>query len=195
MGKSHVALRIVGRVLIIIVIVFCILAAGAFGTLQWITGALSVEHQSKEMTLAVSGVTLPKRALVIYQPSRTDMTKTRAMAIAKAINDRGYQVTLNYPGNFLNENLTDYDVLVLGTPVYMEKISPVLDRFIKRIKGLERLHVLFFETGMTEVTDEDEAFMNDIISGAASVSTVKFISGKDEENAKLMDKAVNEICN
>lgn len=91
------------------------------------------------------------RALVIYEPSKHDTTKVMAALIAETLADNGYTVTMNYPSSQLTYRWEDYDMIVLGSPVYVKKVSPVLKEYVLS-NPIEDKHIIFFATGFE--TDE-----------------------------------------
>jgi flavorubredoxin len=116
----------------------------------------------------------PKRALVVYQPSVSDVSSGVAHRIARGLNDGGYEVTLNNPGDFLPDDLSQYDVVVFGSPVYMGKVSDALTGYMKRITALPAGRIVLYSTGsVMEVTGELDA-MESLLSGTTAYKKVKF---------------------
>lgn len=75
----------------------------------------------------------PQKALIIYQPGISDISSRIAHQITKGLNDEGYEVTMNYPGDHLSADVSKYSLLVFGTPVYSEQPSKALIDYISRI--------------------------------------------------------------
>jgi flavodoxin len=138
-----------------LVLVVCIvfIGLGTFGGIQYVTGAGNVKHDSNETILPSQESSLS--ALVIYQPGRSEFSKDIAYNLAKGLNDTGYEVTINYPGEFLPSDLGNYDIVALGTTVYNGNFSPVLGDYVSGIKNLDNSKVLIYSTGMmTDNTSE-----------------------------------------
>lgn len=88
------------------------------------------------------------KALIIYQPSRvTDVTKNMANEIAKGLNSDGYEVKLMYPGKKTSSDISQYKVVVFGSPIYIGQISSVTKDYIKRIKDFRGKKIGIFTTG------------------------------------------------
>lgn len=91
------------------------------------------------------------RALVVYQPSMmSGFTKNIAYQISNGLKDEGYEVTIAHPGRHLATDLSTYDVVVFGSPVYMGQTSSVLNDYIKNIKNLKNQKIILFVTGSTD---------------------------------------------
>lgn len=91
------------------------------------------------------------KALVVYQPSMiTNSTKNIAYQISNGLKDEGYEVTVAHPGKSLTTDLSAYDAVVFGSPVYMGQTSSVLNDYIKNIKNLKNQKVILFVTGSAD---------------------------------------------
>lgn len=99
------------------------------------------------------------KALIIYQPALlTDSTKNVAYSLAKGLNNKGYDVTIAYPGKYLSTDLSSYKVVVFGSPVYIGQTSSVLNDYIKSVKILKDQKILLFVTGGSD----DSQQLNDL---------------------------------
>ncbi|HIE5420304.1 flavodoxin domain-containing protein [Clostridium botulinum] len=74
-----------------------------------------------------------KKALVVYQPSKSKLTEKIAEQIAQGIQDEGYEVTINYPGKHMIEDISQYSIIVFGSPVYVGETSSTLADYMKSI--------------------------------------------------------------
>lgn len=88
-----------------------------------------------------------KKALVVYQPSRSKLTEQIAEQIARGIKDEGYEVTINYPGKHMTDDISQYSIIVFGSPVYVGETSSTLADYMKSIKDFSNKKILLFATG------------------------------------------------
>ncbi len=166
---------------IIIIVCILVIGLGTLGGIQYVTSAGNVKHASNEIVLSSEGST--RTALVIYQPGRSDFAKSIAENLAKGLNDSGYEVTINYPGDFLSADLGDYDIVALGTTVYNGNFSPVLGDYVSNIRNIDNSKVLIYSTGMmTDNTSELEG-LNNLLYRKADYSE-KFLSNQQETEVK-----------
>jgi flavodoxin len=125
-----------------------------------------------------------KKALVVYQPSRSKEFAKIADQLAKGLNESGYEVTVSYPGKHLSADVKDYSVLAFGSPIYMGKPSTALTDYMKQIKDFSNKRVIAFSIGSLESTTEFEIFKTNL-SGGEIYKQIKFIAKdkSDEEKA------------
>lgn len=183
-------MKILLKIALILVVIVVVVIIGAFASLKYITGALDAKHKSAPQTIAAEQSI--GKAMVIYQPSRSDYTKKAAMALAEDLSKKGYDVTVNFPGDDLSKDISGYDILAFGSPVYMDKGSPLVTNYIKRLSGLEGKRVLLFTTGMVN-TDKAYDGMNDTLK-TADVLKIKFASNKEHDITTLAQDTVDKLC-
>lgn len=120
-----------------------------------------------------------KKAIIIYQPALTDATAKIARQIAKGLNDSGFEVTINNPGSYLSSDLTQYQVVVFGSPVYGGKLSPVLLDYMITVKIQPDQKVVIFDTGASNNSEELGSAAS-LLNGIKDIKTIKFMAnGKD----------------
>lgn len=112
----------------------------------WFAKANSKQYGNNEKVLKSNKVNA-KKALVVYQPSRSKLTDGIAESIAKAINEEGYEVTINYPGKHMTTDVSQYSIVVLGSPVYVGQTSSTLSDYMKSIKCSPDQKIMLFVTG------------------------------------------------
>ncbi|MHB8065603.1 MAG: flavodoxin family protein [Ruminiclostridium sp.] len=127
-----------------------------------------------------------KKALVVYQPSRSKEFGKITDQLAKGLNESGYEVTVSYPGKHLSADVKDYSVLAFGSPIYMGKPSTALTDYMKQIKALSNKRIIVFSIGSIEATPEFEIFKTNL-SGGEIYKQIKFIA-KDESDEKTAYK-------
>lgn len=126
-----------------------------------------------------------KRALFLYQPSNGRHNVPLAMALAGALAERGYAVTLNHPSEQLAYDPAQYDLLVYGSPVYMGETSKALRNYIQAhpVAGKD---VLLFVTGMEPEKAPELEALKLLLPDENRIHAVK-VSCKEQQ--KLLDFA------
>lgn len=128
-----------------------------------------------------------KKALVIYQPGITGVSSRMAHQIAKGLSDGGYEVTLNYPGEHLSADVSGYQVLVFGSPVYSGQPSKALTDFISKVKVFSDARIALYSTGGFKFYMELD-IMDSALYGVKAYKKIKFFTGaKNENNKKAYD--------
>lgn len=131
---------------------------------------------------------ISKKALIIYQPGISKFTTKMARQLAKGINAGGYEVVLNHPGNHLTTDLSEYALVVFGSPVYAGQISSTLSKYMERVSlemaGVSTTRIVLFSTGSLEQTEEIDR-ITETLNRLKVVKKVKFMTGAKEENDKI----------
>lgn len=148
----------------------------------WVIRANVIEHKDSPEILKSTN-TDAKKALVIYQPSRTDKVKVLAHEIAKGINEQGYEVTINYPGKFLPTDISEYAIIVFGSPVYETHPSSVLLDYMNSINDYSKQKVILFASGYLEDAPELDT-MKAALKGEIPFAAVKYQQSAKEQNIK-----------
>lgn len=179
MGKSN--RKGLKKAFLILGVCIVVMGLGTLGGTLYVTSAGNVKHKSNEIVLP--GTDSNRNALIIYQPGRSEFGADIANNLAKGLNDSGYEVTINYPGDFLSGNLEEYEIVALGTTVYNGEFSPVLGDYVSAIKNIENSKILIYSTGMmTDNTSElDE--LNKLLYRKADYLE-KFLSNQEESEIK-----------
>lgn len=134
----------------------------------------------REVLKAASGN--PEKALVVYQPSVTSASSDVAHAIAKGLNDGGYEDTLNTPGKHLSADISGYSVLVFGSPNYGGSPGgPLLD-YMKQIRDFNGKRVLLFSTSGSAQGRLEFDKLEALLHGIKPYETMKLAAGETEKN-------------
>ena len=165
---------------------------GTFAVMTYIPSRLNSQYQSSPQHYTAPNSV--GKALVIYQPAWTDITKNAADALAKSLNNKGYDVTVNYPGSFLPQDVSNYAVLVFGTPIYNSKGSLLVVNYLKELKGLSGKKVILFTTGSTTPMSKDRVYdgIGNYLKNTSNLQRIKF-SNKTNDNL-LANCTVEKLC-
>lgn len=133
-------------------------------------------------------------ALVVYQPSRTVFSEEVATDIAKGLNDTGYHVVVTTPNDKLTKDLSQYQVVVFGTPIYMGQCSSSLKTYINSIENFGDAKLYFYSIGMLESAPEFKE-MEEILQGKNMVDISKISKSniiEDKEHAYKYGRKAGE---
>lgn len=138
-----------------IVIVVVIMAVFAFSSVIG-TDAMSNLATGSEK-LMPSGTPAGK-ALVVYNPGLFGAAKDAATKIADDLKTDGYEVDLAGIKSAAASNVTGYDIIVVGGPVYGGKVSSSVQSYLKDLTPLAGTKVGAFATGSYFRADAKECF-------------------------------------
>ncbi len=93
---------------------------------------------------------------------------------------------VNHPGDFLPTDLSGYDLVMFGSPVYVSSLSPVLEKYIKSVKNFGKAKIIYYTTGVLETT-EDLKPIPETFKGIKFTGIVK-IAKVDLEQRKVYKK-------
>lgn len=120
-----------------------------------------------------------KKALLIYEPSRSSLSKDVALKTAEIMQKNGYTVTMNCPSNELNYDLQKYDFIVFGSPVYAGHVSPVIEDYMNNNK-VENKKILLYSVGkFTDNTNELEK-LKACVSQNNNIEVEKYTESTEE---------------
>jgi len=162
-----------------ILIVIAIIIVITLSMKWWIVSSGNTQKGSKEEILSSSQQS-PKKALIIYQPSKSDISSRIAHQIAKGINDGGYEVTLNYPGDHLSADISQYSLVIFGSPVYAEEPSKALTDYMSKIKDFSSPKIVLYSTGSLKNDGLDT--MEESLNGIKAYKKIKFYTSAKKEN-------------
>lgn len=123
-----------------------------------------------------------EKALIVYQPSLTPASSDVAHAIAKGLNDAGYEVTLNTPGKHLSADISDYAIVVFGSPNYGGSPGEPLLNYMKRIESFTGKRAILFSTSGSAEGRLEFDKMEALLHGVKPYKTIKFAANETEKN-------------
>ncbi|HMK53345.1 MAG TPA: flavodoxin domain-containing protein [Methanobacteriaceae archaeon] len=141
-------ITIIGLIVVFLIVVIIIPAIFIFLDLMSYTG-----RSSKSMTPPgnVTG-----RALVVYNPGISGMAKAAANDIASELQSRDYDVKLAGVRSADAIHTSDYDVVIVGGPLYMGKLTKSISDYFKTLKLQKEVKLgVFATTGSDQFHSED----------------------------------------
>lgn len=163
---------------------FLLMITAGIITMNTLSSCIKKEYKANE-TVIGSG---EKKALLIYEPSKSDVAKEVSMSVAQTMKDAGYTVTINYPSKELTYDWKEYDVIALGSPVYFGTVSPALKKYVQR-NPVENKKIFIYAVGMAD--DPKELIeMSSWISKNNNIVKTKCIAEDRETFIKSVEKTL-----
>jgi flavodoxin len=131
-----------------------------------------------------------KRALVLYH-SLYGNTKSVAMSLAKGLEESDVVVTVSSIDDINVDEVSRYDLIVIGSPTHMLRPSKQMKEFLDRLKAidLKELHGFSFDTRI-------ESRMNrrglSLLENSAARSLERFMKRKGMKIIKPRTSAIVE---
>lgn len=170
-------------------IIFLVIIISGMAWFAWARQANSAKLDSNEKIYEASGND-GKTALLVYQKSRTSLAGNVADTMAKTIAEGGYQVTVNYPGDYLGTDLSGYDLVVLGSPIYMSGISSNLSNYMKSVENWGDAKVVYYRTGMLESSSDEEKAVDELLTDIPVAGTFKILQSDYNEDSTVAAEAI-----
>ena len=177
------------KILLSIVAVIVIILLSGIGTIVVFKTGVDKPRSSNEIIMRSENPN-GKEALVIYQNSRSEFPKEIANSFATGLNNRGYNVTINTSGDFLPNDVSKYDVVILGGAVIAGHVGAPLQEYAKNIKNFGDAKVILYSTG-AQLDNIIELDNSEKLLSKKPVQKVKF-SYSDKENSKIKAVSLGE---
>lgn len=157
-------LMIIGLVIVGIIIVVAIVGI-AMGVL--FCGDVMSYIGPGSQTLSPAGTSVGK-ALVVYNPGLSGEAKKAAENIAGDLQSKGYTVNLAGIKSADATNVSGYDVVVAGGPMYWGRVSNSVDAYLNAIKPQNGVKLgVFGTTGSDKFNDGDIASFGKQVASAS----------------------------
>lgn len=130
-----------------------------------------------------------KKALILYQKSRHETAYNIAKQAREELYKNGYTVITNYPSSMCNYDVNKFDIVILGSCVYMGMLSENLFKFLEKSKIVNK-KIIIFSGGSddTKLTEFDKLLS--IINKSNIVKTVKIVNGNYEKINQVIDELI-----
>lgn len=128
-----------------------------------------------------------KKALVLYHPSKHNTADKLNRLLAEALHKRKYEVTVNYLCQGQKYCLDEYDIISLGSPVYMGKISSLLMEYLEQ-KNPSGKKLIFFITGMLPDSIKEFEEVKKKAEKKNMVFCIKAVVNEPEEIEEMIKK-------
>lgn len=131
---------------------------------------------------------LTGNALVVYDPGISGQSANVALNIAKELQNKGYNVNLVGINNEKSKNISSYDLIVVGGPIYAGKASASVQSYLNNLKPTNGTKIAVFATGSDKDVIKNKILLKNEAaplnnSAKLKIDAVgKFVSG--ENNTK-----------
>jgi flavorubredoxin len=130
------------KIVFVAVIVFVIVVASVSG---FVLFKINTDYVSGIDVLNAGG---SETALVIYHPGISSFMKDVVYAFADGLVENGWRVEITTASSQAPTDMSNYSLLVLGSPIYAGSPSPTIKRHINRIGDLQEIDtVIIFTSG------------------------------------------------
>ena len=172
------------KIVLISVIVFVIVVVSVLG---FVFFKINNDYVSGIEVLNANG---SETALIIYHPGLSSFMKDVTYAFADGLVENGWRVEITTASSEAPTDLSDYSLLVLGSPVYGGNPSPSIKRHLERIGDLQGIDTVILVTSGGNST-ADETMQQDVEEYNGTVTTVVevFTQEPNEGNGNAMDIA------
>ena len=164
------------KILLIAILVFVIVVAGVLG---FVLFKINSDYVSGIDVLNADG---SETALIIYHPGLSSFMKDVVYAFADGLVENGWIVEITTASSQAPTDLSEYSLLVLGSPIYAGNPSPTIKRHIERIGDLQGINTVLLVTSAG----------SDGGTGASMQQTVEEHNGTIETVLSLFTSAPNE---
>ena len=172
------------KIVLIAVIVFVIVVVSVLG---FVFFKINNDYVSGIEVLNADG---SETALIIYHPGLSSFMKDVTYAFADGLVENGWRVEITTASSEAPTDLSDYSLLVLGSPAYGGNPSPSIKRHLERIGDLQGIDTVILVTSGGNST-ADETMQQDVEEYNGTVTTVVevFTQEPNEGNGNAMDIA------
>ncbi|HCW53883.1 MAG TPA: hypothetical protein DG753_09130 [Clostridium sp.] len=163
----------------VLLIVGAVIAV-ALVSVVWICKANDTKNKNNPIKLGNGSSN--KNAIIVYQKGRSSYADKVAQSIGDGLVKDGYNVVLNQPGDYLEKDLSKYDLILFGSPVYAAQTSSQIKKYADSIVNYGNGKVICYCVGNVKDKDESKEFMNSFngkATGAFKVVKSDFDVDKD----------------
>lgn len=166
MDPIMIAVAIV--VVLIVVLVIAVFAAGAL-----FCGDIACYTATGNKTLSPPGAPAGK-ALVVYNPGLSGAARQAAENIADNMQSKGYTVNIAGIKSPASADITGYDVVIAGGPMYFGRVSNSVDAYLNGLKPQNGVKLgVFGTTGAPQFNDGDIASFGKQVAALPYGGTLK----------------------
>lgn len=173
------------KIVFVVIIAFVIVVASVLG---FVLFKINTDYVSGIEVLNADG---SATALIIYHPGLSSFMKDVAYAFADGLVENGWRVEITTASSQAPTDLSEYSLLVLGSPVYAGGPSPTIKRHVERIGDLQEIDtMIIFTSGgalASSVTSLQQAVEEH--NGTFKTFLSLFTSAPNEGNGDPLDIA------
>ncbi len=160
------------KILKIVLIVFVVFIIGAIASVGIIMGDVAGNLATEVKALPNGAAT--GKAIVVYDPGLSGGAKDVATKIGYNLQSSGYDVTLAGVKSSAAANLTGYDVVVVGGPIYAGKPASTIQSYLNSLNPSVQAKVGAFGYGDVKVDNSNSTAVMQDVAPLPSDSSVTF---------------------
>lgn len=151
--KQMNILLIAGAVVIVIIVLAVLAGLGALSVIMFdLMSGTATGSETLSPTGSVTG-----HALVVYNPGVSGAAKNLAFTIANDLKAEGYSVVLAGVKSQAAADVSGYDIIVVGGPVYAGSASSSIKAYLEQLNPAADAKVGVFGHGSVERDNGDQA--------------------------------------
>lgn len=179
------------KILKIILAVFAVLIIAAVGSMALVMGDVAGNMATDTHSLPNGAAT--GKALIVYDPGLSGGAKDVATKIGYLLQDSGYDVLLAGVKSSAASNIADYDVIVVGGPIYAGKPASTVQSFLNSFNPPEQAKVGIFGYGSIKIDNSDKTAVMQDIAGLPSGSELVVLSAMKIVSDENLDDQCHEF--
>ncbi len=185
------ALRKILKIILVVFAVFIIAMVGGMGI---VIGDVAGNLASNTHPLPNGAAT--GKALIVYDPGLSGGAKDAATKIGYLLQDSGYDVLLAGVKSQAATNLTGYDVIVVGGPIYAGKPASTVQAYLNSFNPPEQAKVGIFGYGSIKIDNSDRAaVMKDVATLTSDSQFAVLTAMKMVSSESLTDQCHEFVIN
>jgi flavodoxin len=160
------------KILLIAVAVVIVVVLGAFAFMGAIIFDVNSNLAGGSETLSPAG-NITGHALVVYNPGVTGAAKNMASTIADDLEARGYSVVMAGVKSQTAADVSGYDVIVVGGPIYTGNASGSIKAYLENLHPAANTTIGVFGHGSVEMDNADQASVLDSVASLPAGSSLE----------------------
>jgi flavorubredoxin len=156
------------QIVVVAVLSFVVIVTGLVG---FIFFKISSDYTSDLEVMNANG---SQTALIIYHPGLSSFMQDTTYAFAKGLSENDWRVEITTASAQAPTDLTEYSLLVFGSPVYAGNASVTIQRHVERIGDLNGIDTVLLitsggsdggaEATMQQIVEEHGGSVVDVVS-------------------------------
>ncbi len=135
------------------------------------------------------------KAIVVYDPGLSGGAKDTATKIGYNLQEKGYDVTLAGVKSSTAADLTGYDVIVVGGPIYAGKPASTIKSYLNSLSPPSNAKVGVFGYGSVTVDNSNSTAVTQDVANLPSTSTLTFNAVVKVVSGSGVDAACQDFVN
>ncbi len=179
------------KILKIILVVFAVFIIAMVSGMALVIGDVAGNMATDTRPLPNGEAT--GKALIVYDPGLSGGAKDVATKIGYLLQDSGYDVLLAGVKSSAANNLTGYDVVIVGGPIYAGKAASTVQSYLNSFNPHELTKVGIFGYGSVKIDNSNRAAVMQDVATPAGDSQYVVLSAMKIVSSENIDDQCNEF--